>query len=289
MPVGTEDAPYTGSFDGAGYSITGIKASSSSDYVGMFGYIGSDGTVKDLGLIKADISGDGYVGAIAGYNEGTIIACYSEDSKVEGDYYVGGIAGYNYNYSYNFTGDTIINDKGKVLYSYSDADVSGSQYVGGIVGYNTDYATVAACYFTGSLDGTSCVGGIVGFNYGVYLDSAPGNVIDVGYVYACYSEAAIENSSGKNYIGGIVGRNHINHGRVYNSYYTTVAIPYACGALSGSAGTSGTDETCSQVGSYADAVSDMNQCLSDNGFTDYMYADSSVVSLEKVANSELSE
>ena len=82
---------YTGTFDGQGHTISGlyVDISSTEDgehvYTGLFGYVGSGGTVKDLsiadsyisGSLSATASGDyAYVGGVCGSNDATITNCY---------------------------------------------------------------------------------------------------------------------------------------------------------------------------------------------------------------------
>ena len=114
---------FTGTYNGDGYTITGLTIDSTSDYQGMFGYIGSGGRVENLGLIGVTITGAQNIGGIAGYNDGrangTIGNCYVSGS-VTGTSSVGGIVGDNYN--------------GYILNCYATGDVTGTDNVGGIAG-----------------------------------------------------------------------------------------------------------------------------------------------------------
>ena len=88
---------YAGTFDGGGHIISNLKIDSSdsySSYLGLFAYIATDGVVKDLTLSNVAISGNSYIGGIAGYNYGTIENC-SVSGSVSGNIGVGGIAGQN--------------------------------------------------------------------------------------------------------------------------------------------------------------------------------------------------
>ena len=72
-PIGTESRPYTGTFDGGTYTITGLTVNQTRENVGLIGCIGSNGTVKNVKLENVNITGDGYfVGGVAGTNYGTI-------------------------------------------------------------------------------------------------------------------------------------------------------------------------------------------------------------------------
>lgn len=74
-PIGTENAPFEGIFDGKGHTVTGYNLSSTSKYVAMFGVIKS-ATVKNLYLGDSAITGGYYAGSIVGYNMGgTVTNC----------------------------------------------------------------------------------------------------------------------------------------------------------------------------------------------------------------------
>ena len=184
-PIGNGTTYFTGTFDGGGHLISGLYISindvnnSKDDYRGLFGYIGSGGTVKNLGVngfVSITSGRDTYVGGIAGKNSGTIENCYNACdifSRTGGYYYIalaGGIAGENsgtIENCYN-TGDvtTMVNNKtghlaggivgnnssgGTVKYCYDFGNVSlsngsASDYYGGIAG-QTDGDNVTNCYY----------------------------------------------------------------------------------------------------------------------------------------------
>jgi hypothetical protein len=145
VPIGTKENPFNGNFEGNGKIISGISTNQTLSYQGLFGYIGSSGTVKNVRVI-ANIKGKDYVGGIAGYNEGEISNSYF-NGDVSGANYVGGIAGEN---------AKTINS------SYSNGNVSGANYVGGFAGKNSGSIRVA--YSTGTVTGTKNVGGFIGSN-----------------------------------------------------------------------------------------------------------------------------
>ncbi len=110
-PIGNDKNPFSGVFDGQGYEIKNLYINDDEDkYVGLFGYIGVNSEIKNLGLAeisiiynrKADYKGG--CGGIVGNNEGNIDNCYvdgSMDFNVTKDpekmcsIYIGGIVGYN--------------------------------------------------------------------------------------------------------------------------------------------------------------------------------------------------
>ena len=90
-PIGTSSNPFRGTFDGGGNDISGIDLDMSGDNnVGLFGYISSTATIKNLIVINSSITGGNNVGGICGYNAGTILNCQYGGS-VGGSQYVGGV------------------------------------------------------------------------------------------------------------------------------------------------------------------------------------------------------
>ncbi len=74
-----EGKPFTGTFDGRGHIVNDLLImyqdapwSYKSHYLGMFGYIGETGTVKNFTLRDADVKGGQASALIAGVNLGTI-------------------------------------------------------------------------------------------------------------------------------------------------------------------------------------------------------------------------
>ena len=167
-PIGDNDNRYTGTFDGGNYTIKGLTVNQEgTNYVGLIGFIGSDGTVKNVKLENVNITGSYYVGGVVGYNSGSVTACTSSGS-VSGSIYVGGVVGDNY---------------GTVTACTASGSVEGRSNVGGVVGYNSS-GSVTACTSSGSVEGSIDVGGVVGDNYGsvtaCYWSDYAGNGIGSG-------------------------------------------------------------------------------------------------------------
>ena len=200
-PVGDSVINFTGTFDGNGKTITDLYINRPDDsYIGLFGYIDSDGQISDVGLVDADVSGYQYVGALAGYNGGTISNSYATGT-VTGDaaysYDIGGLVGYN---------------EGTIENSYATGDVSGYEEVGGLVGYNS--YEIYNSYATGTVTGDAAdsydIGGLVGYNEGTIENS--------------YATCDV---SGYEYIGGLVGYN--NGGNISECAWYTGAYSDAIG------------------------------------------------------------
>jgi hypothetical protein len=184
QPIGTEDDLFTGTFDGQGYEIRDLFINRPGEsFIGLFGVVGEGGVVQNIGVVNADVTGYGAVGALMGDNEGTVSNSYSTGS-VTGTGWVGGLIGANL---------------GTVSDSYSTGSVTGDERVGGLVGFN-EAAPVSNSYSTGSVTGRYSVGGLVGATSGTVSDA--------------YSTGSV---TGEENVGGIVGE---NTGTVSNSYST---------------------------------------------------------------------
>ncbi|MEP0007526.1 MAG: GLUG motif-containing protein [Balneola sp.] len=121
-PIGTADSPnwYRASFDGNGHVIYGLYINrAGTDYVGLFGHISGGSnviSVKNLGLVDVDITGDEYVGALAGHLNGTVEYIFST-GELNGRNHTGGLLG------------TMLGGIGANLkYSYSHAKTNSSNY-----------------------------------------------------------------------------------------------------------------------------------------------------------------
>jgi len=164
MPVDSYSQRFIGVFDGNDYVIHNADVNMpDGSYVGLFGYLGTDGQIKNLGVEDTSIFGSYRVGGLVGYNSGTISACYSSGSASTG-FPVGGLVGHN---------------DGTISNSYLTASVSGIGWrVGGLVGENGtnqfycempdncwwEYypGWIYKCYSTGNVSRGREVGGLVG-------------------------------------------------------------------------------------------------------------------------------
>jgi len=222
-PIGPSGTPFSGSFNGQGYSITGLYIDrGGTDYVGLIGSMTGVSSLDNIALIDCDITGHNNVGGLAGSSDGftTITDCYSTGS-VSGATSVGGIAGESH-------GTAVVLD------CHSTCAVSGTaDAVGGIVGRN--YGAVTNCYYTGSVDGFNYVGGIAGWMSGGLVQDSynAGDVTGLGGstggLVGYHATGIVEDSystgpvSGNQFVGGAAG---------YNS--DTLTNCYSTGNASGS-------------------------------------------------------
>ncbi len=152
-PVGSVFDNFTGSLDGLYHRIDNLYIDrSGANYVGLFGLI-DGGTVRNLGLNNATVTGFNYVGGLAGSATDSLINNVYVTGAVAGNGDVGGLVGLL---------TTTDNSKG-ISDAYSAAAVSGQLEVGGLVGlYQGLNGYITRTYATGVVTGSSDVGGLVG-------------------------------------------------------------------------------------------------------------------------------
>ncbi|MBP3401823.1 MAG: hypothetical protein J6K85_02060 [Clostridia bacterium] len=133
---------FSGTFDGKGYTISGVSISNAYSPAGLFSTLSEGGVITNLkveGAVTPEGEGS-FVGGIVGDNSGTVSACV-------------------------FTGTVI-----------------GKSDVGGIVGINRTVGTVKDSCAFGEIIGDSRTGGIAGSNEGLIsssLNKAKVNTISV--------------------------------------------------------------------------------------------------------------
>ena len=255
VPIGSSSAPFTGTLDGLGHTISNLTIDlPSQGRTGLFGQVGSSGVVENLGLVNANVTGSSQVGALAGLSAGTLSNVYATGT-VNGSSYTGGLLGVN---------------NGTVEGSHALVAVTAANYgVGGLVGYNSSYGTVSNTYATGTvIDNGSFgrrAGGLVGTNSGMISEShatgpVSGNHAIGGFVGASWGTIADSYATGAAYAsdgqgGGLVG---VNLGPVSDSYATGTVTGSGSqfgglaggngGAISSSYATGAVDAPTSYVG-----------------------------------------
>ena len=190
-PIGTSfDNSYKGTFDGGGHTITGLTVTTYDKYAGLFGWLNSAGTVKNVVMEGVQITNNhssGFAGGVVGNSWGTIENC-SVSGSVNGEVYVGGVVGKQ--------------TSGSMTGCSSSATVKGTVNVGGVAGES--WGSMTACYATGNVTleiypGKDISGGgVVGFKGG-------------NSVLACYATGNVNSkgsSTGNVHIGGLFGDNY---------------------------------------------------------------------------------
>ena len=152
-PIGEQDNPFATTLEGNGRTFSNLYINrSSAARVGLFHSSGQTSTIRNLGLIGADVTGSSAVGSLVGFHAGTITASYATGSAA-GNTSVGQDVG-------GLVGSTT----GTVTTSYATGRVSGQDHVGGLAGSNS--GSITASYATGRVSGSDEVGGLVGANSG---------------------------------------------------------------------------------------------------------------------------
>ena len=214
--VGTETEPFKGTFDGKGYTITGLAIpTSDNEYMGFIGML-DGGKVKNVKFASVFVTGKNDVGTAVGriINGGIVSGVQVLGGTVSGAKRVGGVVG------------SIIAD-GSALNCTNAATVTGSVYnVGGIVGaaYYTKTGKqmhITDCKNNGAVTSSGMgAGGIVGLS----AANVSGNT----------NTAEVKGTE----VGGIVGEqksygsvtNNTNSGAVT---YTNGANTYGAGGIIG--------------------------------------------------------
>lgn len=135
-PIGTSSAPFNGTFDGAGHTISNLVITGSNSNVGLFGYT-TNGEIKNLTVENALVSGRLNVGVVAGtpYTSKYTNIKVTGHVEVNGMAYVGGVGGKN---AYaNWTDITVdVDDMSYVKATSTESGTAYRTYVGGVVGFN---------------------------------------------------------------------------------------------------------------------------------------------------------
>lgn len=260
-PVGTASSPFTGSLDGNGHTISGLRINTSTQYVGLFGYA-NGAEISDLTLEDADIdatftSSDYsylHIGGIAGKAVNTDISNVNVSGEIDGSsyggVYAGGLVGYG-----TSTVDSSITDSrtSASVFAQSDSDWDSyggyGGYVGGVIGLSND-VDVHRTSADGDVDAyggdAQYAGGIIGAAFtsassgtkstDVTDSQARGDVEATVLSYSTYDNA---------YAGGLIGYSSVsgyssgnagsvidqNHATGNASSYTTYGKSYSGGLI----------------------------------------------------------
>jgi len=204
IPIGNDNTPFSGSYNGQGYSISNLYIDRTTENIGLFGWVDS-GVFTDIKILDCTITGDLSVGGLAGYVTGSEISGCSSTGSLSGFADVGGLIGFvkeNTSVTDCFSDATvdcegesggfigIASDFGNVITNcYSTGDVTGGDYLGGFIGSMDNASEITKCYSTGNVVGENSVGGFIGYN-------------DGGMISKSYSNCTIAGTTG---VGGFVG------------------------------------------------------------------------------------
>ncbi len=223
--------PFTGTFNGNGYTISGLKiniTSGSGTSLGLFGNTKS-AAIKNLGMVNTNI----YVEASGYYTRiGSIVGYAMSGSTITNCYNTGSITAKPTSSGYTFGCGGIVGEIGSdvtVTNCYNTGKITtvgkGTMDVGGIIGSTGDDSIIKGCYNTGSItsegSGSSYyvprAGGIAGYLH------------DSNTITNCYNTASISASDDDSsaYAGGIVGNSY--SGNTISNCYNAASIMATAG------------------------------------------------------------
>ena len=257
LPIGDPETEYrfNAVFDGNGHTIANLFIRwPDADYIGLFRATGADADIRNVRLTGVRVTGEDFVGGLAGNNDGSISGS-SVTGRVSGAEKVGGLAGSNDgNVSGSHSsvpvagsgervGGLLGSNFGSVSDSYATGTVSGGGiYVGGLVGTINSNGSVSNSYATGDVTGYSNVGGLVGSSEGTITGSRAtgavtgrGNYVgglvgsSRGAITASYATGDVTGSDSSDSVGGLVGR----------EYSGSITASYATGSVTGNGGVGG--------------------------------------------------
>ena len=158
-PVGNNIYAYTGTFDGKGYTVSGLYFNNpNSSFVGLFGYIGANGKISNVGVLDSYFQFRMYGAGVCGINyEGELQNCFNSSTVIGNmEQGIGGVCGSNY------SGIENCFNEGTVRATTEEGTfVFGG--VGGVCGIN-EMGTIKSCYNTASVSGKYAVGGVCGIS-----------------------------------------------------------------------------------------------------------------------------
>ena len=197
--IGTSANAFKGTVYGNGHVVKNLTINTSSSYQGLFGNI-NQATIKDLGVVDANVTGGDYTGILVGQAENSQISnVYTSGTVTSNGTWVGGLVGY-------LTDSTATN-------VYSTAGVKGKEGVGGLIGCS-DGSIVEKAFATGKVTAS---GGIAG---GLF-----GGMNNGGTVKNSYATGDVNGDNGVGGFVGLIGANKIT---------ITFDTVYSTGRVSGS-------------------------------------------------------
>lgn len=168
-PIANGISTFTGRLDGDGHVITGLSVTEvnpAMPYVGLVGYLGTNGTIQDLGFT------------------GNVSLTHSGSGST---YYVGGLVGFT------FAPTTVSGSytTGNVTATVSSSSANVSIFEGGLVGYSQSTVTNSFARGNITLSGTSTAG--AGSSVNLTAGGAIGN-LGLGTVTNVYSTGSVTSS-----------------------------------------------------------------------------------------------
>ncbi len=245
-PLFSDETMFGGTLDGQGHKIVNLTVyNTETFYSGLFSCISASGSVRNLTLENASVSGTNYIGGIAGYTLGAVTDCTVSGSityidkngykvfaggiagrseaslngcvanvtvtvdNARAETTVGGIVGY-LAYGGSQSEPMTLHHKGTITVTVDISADGNNAKVGGVIGYG--YWDTPVCLSSSSHDGDitasardTWLGGLIGEGYSTITDS---------YATGNVTSTSTGNHS---YAGGLVGN---GNSTVTDSYAT---------------------------------------------------------------------
>lgn len=193
FPIGTtQTAPFQGTFDGAGFTISGLSQDfSGAMSAGIFGFTGAKSTLKNINVTAISYSGCGKnIGGLVGYAMGEVSNC-SVSGRIEATCNeIGGVVGYS---------------TAPISECSFKGDLYGGIDIGGIVAYTT--SSVSECSSNANVVlnthvpyaavNTHALGGIAAACYGTNAKPVT--------ISGCVASGMVADLKASDHIGGIAG------------------------------------------------------------------------------------
>ena len=218
-PIGTTgNNPFNAVFDGNGYSIRNLAIRRSDSDLGLFGIIGGNAAIRNLGLIDnlTDYTGSSNNPKAAGGLVG-----WQRNGSITASYATGNVDGGSGN---NDRVGVLVGSQsgGSIVASYATGNADGrggnDDSVGALVG-RQENGSIAAAYATGNADG----GGGTGDNVGALVGRQSN-----GSITASYATGNADGGGGTgDNVGALVGRQEAG----------SITASYATGPADGGGGT----------------------------------------------------
>ncbi len=182
-------AAFTGAFEGLGNAILNLSVddeANAGDDVGLFAFIDTGGSARDVGLVGTNVTGDSTttLGALAGANSGTITGSYATGMAAAGQpNAIGGLVGANEGIIENSwvtisvagvhdAGGLAGVSSGSISRSWASGAVNQGTFAGGLVGSHGIGGAITDSYATGTVTNGTFGGGLVGYNQGADVFSS---------------------------------------------------------------------------------------------------------------------
>jgi hypothetical protein len=207
VPIGNETSLFTGTFEGNGHVVKGIKSPLSRTNMGMFGAT-QNATISDV-IVNAQFNGSANnMGTVVGTMTGGTISNVEGVGSLTNSYAdgnTGGLVGVNAQVA---SGSTA----GVIHSSFATPDISGGKNIGGLLAVN--YGNLLNAYSNVTIDGGTNVGGLVAINHGLVENCY--NITEVTYPFAAVNDGTIKLCYAADgittYVGDNTGGTLSNHG-----------------------------------------------------------------------------